>query len=220
MSIEIVGLYTGEPKQVKFGDEDSVTGIYKAPVDGPLWLSFANLQGNDVANTKHHGGEARTLCVYPAEHYAHWNEHFGIELPPGAFGENLTLRGLTEEQVCIGDTYQVGEAVVQVTQARIPCKTIDLKLDVNGLFQQTALQAKSGYFFRTLQEGHIAKDSDVRLLERDLHGVTADFCMHTVYHDKKNADALRKILAVPALADNWRNMLQNLLEAAENPTSG
>ncbi|KEO81875.1 MOSC domain-containing protein [Tumebacillus flagellatus] len=215
MSIAITGFFTGEPKRVTFGAREEMTGICKEPADTPLFLSFERLEGNDVANPNFHGGEARTVCVYPHEHYAHWNEQFGVELPPGAFGENLTLQGLTEDDVCIGDIYRIGDAVVQVTQARIPCKMIDLKLDVNGLFQQTALQAKSGYFFRTLQEGRIAKDSQVMLVERDPREVTASFCLHTVYHDKKNTAALRKILAVPALADNWRNMLQRLLDEAD-----
>lgn len=211
-SIEIVAFHIGLPKQVRFGKQETQTGIYKEPVEGPVWLSFERLEGDDVANPKYHGGEARTVCVYPFEHYAHWNESYNCELPAAAFGENLTLRGLTEADVCIGDILQIGEATVQVTQARIPCKIIDLKLDADGLFQQTALQARSGYFFRTLKEGYISKDSEVRLLERDPHGVTVEFCMETWYHDKDNVEALRRILAVPALADNWRGMLQSRLD--------
>jgi MOSC domain-containing protein YiiM len=211
-SIEIVGFYAGEPAAVKFGGQEMRTGIYKQAVEGRVWLSYERLAGNEVANKKYHGGEARTVCVYSWEHYAHWQEQLGLELPPGGLGENLTVRGLTEEEVCIGDIFQLGEAVVQVTQARIPCGLIDMRNETKGLFQQTAVQAKSGYFFRTLEEGFVAKDSELTLIERDPQGVTVSFCMQTWYHDKENAGAIERILAVPALADNWRGMLEGQLE--------
>ncbi|PWK14898.1 MOSC domain-containing protein [Tumebacillus permanentifrigoris] len=213
--IEIVALYVGKPVTLRVQELEVATGIGKQLVADSVWLSFERLAGDDVANTKYHGGEARTVCVYPQEHYAHWEQEFGVELTPGAFGENLTVRGLTEEDVCIGDTFQLGEAVVQVTQARIPCGTIDLYNQLPGLFRQTAVQAKSGYFFRTVQEGAIARDSELRLLERDPHGVTVRFCLQTWYHDQDNREAIQRILAVPALADNWRGMLQRQLDALQ-----
>ena len=109
-AVDVVSDGSGE-----WWDKDWRTGFYKVPHEGPQWLGYQGFRGDEVADTRYHGGVDKAVCVYPSEHYDFWNAHPDLEgLTTGAFGENLTTRGLLEEEVCVGDVLEVGSAIVQV----------------------------------------------------------------------------------------------------------
>ena len=189
----VESLNIGLPKKEIFHGKEVTTGIGKRPVSGAVNLGELGYEGDGVADTKNHGGIDKAVCVYSLDHYAYWEETLGINLPPAAFGENLTVSNLKEDSVCIGDIFQLGTAVVQVSQPRQPCQT---------------LAARFGR--KDLQEGIVKAGSPLILRERDSHKVSIAFANYIFHHDRKNRNGIEKILAVPALSGAWQRSLQEL----------
>ncbi len=157
--------------------------------------------------------------MYPHEHYALWEEEFQTTLPASTFGENITVTNMLEHDVCIGDTYQLGEAIIQVTQARVPCSTISKRLGIPGILPRIVATGFTGYLCRVLQEGTVRKDSKITLLERPSSNVSVLFSNEIYFHNRKDKDGIEKILAVPELADIWRGQLEDrLAKLKKNPT--
>ncbi|RTE11343.1 MOSC domain-containing protein [Paenibacillus whitsoniae] len=189
---------------MKYRGEELVTGIVKTPVSSLLHLSKLGLEGDGQADLTVHGGVDKALCVYPEEHYAYWEEKRGQRIEPVTFGENLTVRGMLEQDVCIGDIYAIGDALVQVSQPRQPCHKLAKRMD----WPQAALYVQetgyTGYYFRVLQEGKISQTSPIKLVRRDEHGITLKYANHTKYHDKKNLEAARKLAGLEVLSESWK----------------
>ena len=144
-----------------------VTGFWKERVDGPRWLSKLNLDGDGQADLVHHGGVDKALLAYSAEHYPHWREELGLpEVDHGGWGENVTVEGLDEELVCIGDTWQIGEAVVQVSQARRPCWKLEARWERRGLMDLTQGSGRTGWYHRVLTEGFVGPGDRLVLVDR------------------------------------------------------
>ncbi|MGD8190915.1 MOSC domain-containing protein [Brevibacillus ginsengisoli] len=212
MSIQIVTLSIGLPQTMVYGENATMmTGICKEQVQ-EAYLAVDCFRGDGVHNTKYHGGPDRAVCVYPHEHYAMWEQELQTKLPPAALGENLTVTNMREDQVHIGDIYRIGEALVQVTQGRIPCNTISRRNSRDQFLPRIVETGYTGYFFRVLEEGMIRSDSPIQLVQRDPHEVTVLFANQVLFHDNKNHAAIDRILAVDALAEVWRTKLNKLLE--------
>jgi MOSC domain-containing protein YiiM len=143
------------------------TGIYKLPVEGPVMVRRLNIDGDQQGDLTVHGGVDKAVYCYPSEHYAPWSEELGRELPNGTFGENLTVSGLFEADLHLGDVLSVGDAVLQVSQPRYPCFKLGIKLGDQRLVQRFQLSGRSGFYCRVLQEGLIAAGQPIALLERD-----------------------------------------------------
>ncbi|NGQ97330.1 MOSC domain-containing protein [Brevibacillus sp. SYP-B805] len=211
----IRSLNVATPQPAIFHGREVMTGIYKSPVEGPVFLARDNFEGDRQADLINHGGPDKAVCVYPDEHYAYWQQELQMTLPPGTFGENLTVSGIRETEVCIGDIYQLGEAVVQVSQPRQPCYKLAGKLGVADMVARVQSTGYTGYYFRVLQEGRVSKGDALRLLARDTHGITVMFANRIKYHDQQNRDAIHRILEVEALAESWRQSFRKRLAAAE-----
>ncbi|TWT26440.1 MOSC domain-containing protein [Planomicrobium sp. CPCC 101110] len=215
-AIEIRNLAVGLPELMKYGEgKEMKTAIRKKPVER-VFLSKEKFQGDDVADLKHHGGPDRAVCIYPYEHYALWEKEFGKPLPASAFGENVTAANMLEETVFIGDIYRLGEAVIQVNQGRVPCSTIDRNLDMTPLLKAMVKTGFTGYMCRVLEEGYVSADSSLELLEQHPQKVSVLYTNQVFFHEPKNIEGIKRILAVPELADEWRDKfemrLSNLLK--------
>lgn len=163
---KIVSINVAKPKTVLYKGKEVSTGIFKKPVEHPVYLSFLNFEGDGQANLVHHGGKDKAVCAYSYEHYSYWEKKLGRSLEYGSFGENLTMIGMVEEEVCIGDIFQLGEALVQVSQPRQPCYKLSIKLSVQDLPNQIQNTGFTGFYCRVLQEGWVEKNSPVRLISR------------------------------------------------------
>ncbi|EJL47458.1 sulfurase [Brevibacillus agri] len=204
---KIVSLCKGLPKNISYNGKDFLSGIWKEEAD-ELVVRSAKIDDDDVANHAYHGGPDRVVCAYPSEHYTHWEKRFGQPLTPSAFGENLTLSGMTEEQVCVGDVYQIGETILQVSQGRFPCATINKRNNNNLLLKAVVEMGYTGYFFRVLQEGTIRPDSAVTLLEPHPKRVTVASIHHLYFHNQSlTEETIAHMLEVEELALPWRNKL-------------
>lgn len=215
LSIEIKNLSVGLPETMKYGEgKEMETAIRKKPVE-KVFLSKERFVGDDVADLKHHGGPDRAVCVYPYEHYALWEKEFGKPLPSSAFGENVTATNMLEDKVYIGDIYRLGEAVIQVTQGRVPCSTIDRNLDMTPLLKVMVKTGFTGYMCRVLKEGYVSADSTISLIEQHPQKISVLYTNQVFFHEPRNIEGIQKILAVSELADEWRDKfeirLHNLL---------
>jgi len=208
----VTSLNIGLPRKESFFGKEILTGICKQPVTGPLHLGRLGFENDGVGDLKHHGGKDKAVCVYSLDHYPYWEDILGMTLPAAAFGENLTVSQVYEEAICIGDIFQLGTAAVQVSQPRQPCRTLAARYGRDDLIKLVVDSGRTGFYFRVLEEGRVEKGAELILKERDLRTVTVSFANQTYHHDRKNRDAIEKVLAVPALSASWQKSFQELKE--------
>ena len=143
------------------------SGIYKEPVSGPVWAGRTDLAGDGQVDSRVHGGPDKAVYAYPSEHYPLWRQELGLpEMTNGGFGENLTVEGLLEDEVCIGDVLQAGGAVLQVSQPRGPCWKLARRWNFRGLEKRFSQTGRTGFYLRVLQEGYLSAGDRLERIER------------------------------------------------------
>jgi MOSC domain-containing protein YiiM len=188
------------------------TATYKTSVPGPVELRLLGLKGDGQADLQNHGGVDKAVLAYAADHYPTWQAELGIpEFTNGALGENLSVVGGTEKDVCIGDRYQLGSSadapVVEVSQPRQPCWKQARRWDVPTLVPKIQKSGRTGWYFRVIREGLVASDAELVLLERPNPEWTIDRANRIFYFEKHNATENRALAAVPKLSRSWKNSL-------------
>ena len=165
--MKLISVNVGLPRPVPYQDGIVSTGIYKESVAGPVWVRRLNLDGDGQADLKVHGGEHKAVYAYPLEHYAFWSRELGRnDLGYGQFGENLTVEGLLEEQVNIGDVYRIGKALLQVSQPRAPCFKLGIRMGDARFPARFPAANRTGFYLRVLEEGRVAAGDAIMLAER------------------------------------------------------
>jgi MOSC domain-containing protein YiiM len=163
---KVISIQVGKPRAIE-AENPWTTGFVKTATTGPLWLATTNLDGDGQADLVHHGGPHKAVCVYPAAHYPWWRQTLGKpDLIYGDFGENFTIDGLTESDICIGDVWTIGEATVQVSQPRQPCWKLARRWDIKTLALQVQHTGRTGWYFRVLVEGLVQRGMSIKLIER------------------------------------------------------
>ncbi|GEN30174.1 MOSC domain-containing protein YiiM [Cerasibacillus quisquiliarum] len=207
----------GDPDAKDAFDREWETGMFKEAVDNQIWLTKTGLKGDEVADTKNHGGPEKALFAYPVGHYAFWKEELNNDsIEMGSMGENLAVLEMDEFSVCIGDTYQFGDAVIQVSQPRRPCWKPARRLRVIDFALRTQESGKTGWYFRVLKEGLIISGIDLELLERPYPEWTIAACNEIMYFRKDDLRAASELASCPLLAENWRRTLKNRLLGRES----
>ena len=201
----------GSPDAADYFDQEWRSAIGKEPVAGAVWLGKTNFAGDKQADLRFHGGEDKAVNVYPSEHYAGWIEQLQLAMAPGAFGENFTTAGLNETNVCIGDVFRLGEAVVQVSQPRQPCAKLARRWRTKDLAARVIEAGKTGWYLRVLQEGAVEAGLEIKLLERPQPRWTIAAANEVIYHGKRDAEAMRALAACPPLSTAWRDELNGRL---------
>jgi len=209
--MKLLSVNIAAPREVH-GRRRYRTGIYKQAAAAPIWLGRLNLAGDGQADLKAHGGPYQAVYAYPYEHYAYWSAELRRDdFAYGQFGENFTLTGLLESDVDVGSIYRIGQAVVQVTQPRIPCFKLADKMGIPG-FAKTFLQAnRSGFYLRVLEEGEVAAGDAIALLQADAAGISIAAIHHLLHVDKSNRAAAQRALTIEALSPDWRRAIEALL---------
>ena len=198
-----------------------VTGFIKAPVAGPVAAGRTNLNGDGQADLVNHGGPDKAVCVYPEAHYPHWRADLDLpDLAPGAFGENFTVVGLAEPDVCIGDVWTVGGAVFQVSQPRQPCWKLARRWRVKDLALRVQQTGFTGWYFRVLQEGVVEAGQPLALVERPEPNWTVERANRVMHHLKSDYAQAAELAAVSLLSASWKATLRTRAEKHAHPDAG
>jgi MOSC domain-containing protein YiiM len=191
------------------------SAIVKSPIEGAVPVGKENLAGDAQANRKYHGGPDKAICVYCAEHYPVWRESLSLGLPFGAFGENFTVEGLTEDIVCIGDVLSVGTTRLQVTQPRQPCANIIRRWGQPDLPRQMQETGWTGFYFRVRLAGEIAAGQEVTVVERPHPGWTLLRANRLMYGDPTAVEEITALRALRFLSAEWKRILGRKLRRAQ-----
>ncbi len=211
--MRIISVNVGQPREVIWHGKPVLTSIYKYPVEGPLRLELEDFVGNRQADLTVHGGPDKAVYVYPAGYSDAWRRELpDDDLPWGTFGENLTMSGVTDTTVYIGDRFQIGSAEVQVTQPRIPCYKLGVRFGRDSFVKQFLQSGRNGFYFKVLRPGEITAGDAVTLLSRESHGVTVADIVRLYVQDRFDQDGMRRALSSPSLPGGWREWFQERLD--------
>lgn len=205
--MKLVSVNVSQPVEVQRGERLIRTGIFKKPVAGRVRVSLYNLEGDGQADLRNHGGEHKAVYAYSLDHYDHWRRVLGREdMPFGQFGENLTVSGLDESESCVGDQLRIGSALFTITQPRVPCYKLGIRLDEETMPRLFSDFGRTGFYLRVLREGEIQAGDTVDVVERG-RGLVAIKALFEAYlrpQEKESARTLMRVLEVPELSPEWR----------------
>jgi ferredoxin-NADP reductase/MOSC domain-containing protein YiiM/ferredoxin len=216
----VLSVNVGMPADVSWHGRTVHTGIWKRPVDGPVMARRLNLDGDGQGDKAGHGGEQRAIMVYQVESYRHWEHHLGLDpLEHGAFGENLTVTGLVDDKVCIGDRYRIGGALLEVTQPRVTCFRVGLRLGQPQMPGLLVAHHRPGFYLRVLEEGQVRAGDTIELTRRGPHALTVAEADALLYLPDPDIDRVREAAQIPALSPGWRQSFQEMVRAHDEGTA-
>ncbi len=211
----VTSIQVGQPRTVTSGGEPGsqnhvwTTGFFKNQTTVSLWLGRLNLEGDGQADLENHGGPDKAVNVYPAEHYPYWAQTIGLaNLPPGGFGENFSIEGLLESDVCIGDVFEIGESLVQVSQPRQPCWKLARRWQISDLALRVQETGRTGWYFRVLREGRVQAGTKLILVERHHPNWTVSAANEVMHHRTTDRKAAQMLADCVDLSSRWRDKLK------------
>ena len=222
----LYSIQVGTPKN--YGFEDAVdthdkpwtTGFFKTLVEGPVFVGTTNIVGDGQADLKNHGGSDKAVLAYSAEHYPKWRDELHMpDMPCGAFGENLTIVGLSEESVCIGDIFRIGSVTFEVSQPRQPCWKLARRWRMHELTGLVVRNGRSGWYLRVLEQGWIEAQMQVVLIQRPNPEWSIARANEILHHCKTNLPLTLELADVPGLADSWVEELRERAERLRVPSA-
>ena len=181
------------------------TAIWKAPVDGRVAVRGVNVEGDDQADRRVHGGEFKAVYAYAIEETRAWEEELGREIGPGGFGENLTLEGVDVSGARVGERWRVGTVLLQATEPRVPCFKLNLRMGDSRFGRRFLRAGRPGAYLRIVEEGEVGAGDAVEIVRRPEHDVTMRLMMHAALVDK---DRLPELLGAPDLTAEWREWIE------------
>ena len=200
----VVSVNVGAVRDVEWRGEVVRTGIWKSPVgDAPVMVRGVNLDGDDQADRRVHGGADKAVYAYAEEDYAWWREARGVRTEPGLFGENLTTLGLALEAALVGERWRVGETLLEVAQPRLPCFKLGIRMGDPFFPKRFQAAARLGAYLRIVEPGHVRAGDAVEIVMRPAHGIT----LATMAAAMRDEALARRVLAVPEVPASWRRML-------------
>ncbi|QDT53230.1 6-N-hydroxylaminopurine resistance protein [Caulifigura coniformis] len=210
----VVSIQTGVTET--YGEYDAVdpldrrwtTAFFKTPVDGPVVVGWLGLAGDSQADVQNHGGRDKAVLAYSADHYSDWRNDPALEKASGGgFGENLTIQGLAEDSVCIGDVWRVGEALLEVTQPRQPCWKLGRRWRKPELVKQVVMNGRTGWYLRVLEEATIEAGLSMTLERRPHPDWTIAAANAVMYGKRVPEERIRELVSLPELSEAWKNQL-------------
>lgn len=209
---QVLSVNVGVPREVEWRGKAVRTSIFKSPVAGRVRVSRLNIQGDKQSDLTVHGGTDKAVYAYPSEHYAYWrNELPGMELPWGAFGENLTTEGLLEGKLNIGDRLHAGSVEFVVTQPRMPCFKLGIRHGRPDMVKRFQQSGRSGFYLAVVREGDVAAGDPIECLAEDENHVTVADVFELYSADDLNRDLLRRASELSALPESWREYFRERL---------
>jgi MOSC domain-containing protein YiiM len=211
--IRLVSIQTGTPRTVGTPHAEDplerafTSAIWKSPVTGPVFAGVLGLVGDAVANTNVHGGVDQALLMYPASHYRLWEAELGRPMSPGAFGENLAVRGLDEDSACIGDVLAIGTVRLQVSQPRQPCATLARRHQVRDMIAIVRRNGRSGWYLRVLTEGTLEAGQSIEVADRPNPAWPVRRAASVMHARGREPAAAAELAECRELSEGWRSRL-------------
>jgi MOSC domain-containing protein YiiM len=210
--MRVVSVNVGLPRTLPWKGREVTTGIFKTPVDGRVRIRRLNLDGDRQADLSVHGGAAKAVYAYPLEHYAWWREQLGEEIPPGGFGENLTVEGLPlEQEVAIGDRFRVGTAELVVTQPRLPCYKLGLRFGREQMVKRFLASRRTGYYLAVEVEGDVGAGDRVETLARHPARIPVAEITRVYASDRDDLATSERLVDLDALPADWQAYFEKKL---------
>jgi ferredoxin-NADP reductase/MOSC domain-containing protein YiiM len=217
----LVSVNVGLPKNVPWQGKTVYTGVWKHPVEGPAMARRLNIDGDGQGDLAGHGGEQRAVLVYQTESYRYWQRYFGRDdLSHGSFGENLIVDGLPDDEVCIGDRYRIGQAEFEVTQPRVTCYRVGVRLGEPELPALLVGHHRPGFYMRVITEGHIQAGDAIVKTRTGPHALSVADTDALLYLPGRDQDKLRAAVQIPALSPGWQGSFGDLLAAGSDGSPG
>ena len=211
----LLSVNVGVPREVQWEGKIVRTAIWKEPVDGPRMVRRINIDGDDQADRLAHGGEHRAVFVYQVDSYRYWEQELGRDdFTHGQFGENFTVEGLADDEVCVGDLYRIGGALFEVTQPRVTCYRVGIRMDDPAMPTLLVAHHRPGFYFRVLEEGEVQAGDEIVRVAEGPERLTIAQVDALLYLPGKSRELLERALRVPALSEGWRGSFRELLAKA------
>jgi ferredoxin-NADP reductase/MOSC domain-containing protein YiiM len=221
VSSRLLSVNVGRPREVDWRGRKVVTSIWKSEVPDRRWVDRLNVAGDAQADLVGHGGLHRAVYVYDISAYRHWERELGRDdFVRGQFGENFTVEGLPDDEVCVGDRYRIGGALFEVTQPRVTCYKIGLRMGQPRMPALLYSHGRPGFYLRVLEEGEVGAGDAIERVAVGPQAMTVREVSALLYLPGQTVEQLRRALAIPALSDGWRGSFEALLEQAEQGASG
>jgi MOSC domain-containing protein YiiM len=209
--MKLISLNISPGKKVEYKGRTVGTGIFKEPVDEAIQATRLTLEGDRQVDLRYHGGEHKAIYAYPLEHYSWWAEQLNrTDLTPGQFGENFTTEGMLETNVHIGDQFRIGNALVEVTQPRIPCFKMGMKMGDPRFVKHFLHSERSGFYLRVLEEGLVEKGDSIERIFNHPEAISIQYIHHLYFQDSMNKGEIKRALSIEALSKEWRKQLREL----------
>ncbi|GAA3626706.1 MOSC domain-containing protein [Flavivirga jejuensis] len=211
--MKILSTNTAKPTSIIWNGKELTTGIYKKPTNSPIYLEKENVKDDEVSDTKVHGGIFKACYIFSNEHYAYWkNRYPSLDWDYGMFGENLTVSGLNEKEIYIGDIYEVGDTIVQVTQPREPCFKFGIKFGTQNVLKEFIAHGFPGTYVRILKEGFVKKGDTLKLIEQARNSLTTWQLFDLLYSKNKNEALVKLAIENEALPLRKREKIKKLIK--------
>jgi ferredoxin-NADP reductase/MOSC domain-containing protein YiiM/ferredoxin len=208
----LLSVNVGGPRELEWEGKNVRTAIWKEPVEGPRMVRRINIDGDDQADRRAHGGEHRAVFVYQMGSYRYWAAELGRDdFTFGQFGENFTVEGLADSEVCIGDRYRIGDALFEVTQPRVTCYRVGIRMNNPAMPTLLVAHHRPGFYFRVLREGVVQAGDDIEKVADGPEQLTVADIDALLYLPDKSRSLLERALRVPALSEGWRGSFRELL---------
>jgi MOSC domain-containing protein YiiM len=208
----LLSVNVGLPRDIEWRGRIVHTAIWKEPVQGRRMVRRLNVDGDGQGDLGGHGGEQRAIFVYQIESYRHWEEHLHrAPLPHGQFGENFTIEGLPDDEVCIGDRFRIGSALFEVTQPRTTCFRVGIRMDEPRMAALLTSSGRPGFYLRVLEEGEVGAGDPITLVGRGPERMTVSTVNALLYSSNHPRAQLERVLRIPALSPGWRWSFEALL---------
>lgn len=212
----LLSLNVGLPKDVPWQGRTVHTGVWKSPVDGARMVRRLNIDGDGQGDLAGHGGEMRAVLVYQRESYEHWQKHLHRDrLEYGAFGENFTVEGLPDHEVHIGDRYRIGQAEFEVTQPRVTCFRVGMRLGEPAMPSLLVAHQRPGFYLRVITEGQVASGDEIVRTKIGKHALSVADIDGLLYLPHRDLATLRKAVTIEALSPGWQQSFRDMLAAVE-----
>lgn len=207
--MKLISVNVGLPRAVTWRGRTVTTGIFKEPVSGQVIVRLLNLEGDGQADLTVHGGLDKAVYAYPFEHYDYWRSELpDIALTPGVFGENFTVTGFREEELNIGDRFQVGSVELMVTQPRLPCYKLGIRFGRSDMVKRFLASRRTGFYFRVLQSGEVRAGDTLEPVSRDDNNITVADITQLYVREPDNPALLHRAARLEALPEGWRDYFQ------------